>query len=759
MNRLATSWQILRHLGPSFIGRRLRIAIDRRTGRTARLYPARRWESVELEQLVRPGTPVEPAAYAEFKRQQAIPFFFPAGSPPTFTQPWKAPAAQGEFLPLQERVKHIQAGAAIYFFHTPTPAGVDWYVNTLTGGRGDREKPWWAIPDFQPSGGDARTLWEPARCAWAMDLTRALSRSISAADTAQRSIDNAGQPQWPDAASLAEACWGLLDAWMSACPPWIGFHWKCGQEASVRFLALGVGCWAFQAHATPTRWLDFARLAWATGYRVAHHIQYAVSQKNNHAISEAMGLLLVSHLFPEFVEAAEWRATGRRVLADALRSQIYADGSYVQNSMNYHRVMLQGGLVSLRLAELAGEPFERDLYDRLAKAGEFIFQMMEPKTGRLPAYGDNDSALVWPMSDCPPGDFRPVVQTVDRLTRGAGRFPPGPWDEDATWLLGPPAVQSPTAAPAPQSSAFRAGGYHTLRGANGWAMTRCHMYHDRPAHNDPLHVDVWMRGHNLLRDNGSYQYYTPAEPALAAYFKSLRAHNAVMLDDCEPIEHVSQFLWFPWPRARLRHYVPDDAASAGVGWLEGERLDYDRKPWRAILRRCVVRLPNGAWLVVDDVLGQSPTSVTLRWHVDGDDEHPRPKDGALRVQTPVGPAEVVVRTGGNQPIRLEAHRGVAGSRPVGWASEAYGRKRAILTLEAHASCNGVMRLVTAVGMPRVEVQPLPESGKSDRWLVAAGDDAALVRLAAPQRRAERIFLGVEMRREARASHSIAGAMG
>ena len=91
----------------------------------------------------------------------------------------------------------------------------------------------------------------------------------------------------------------------------------------MRFLAIALAFWAFanEAATTPERWVQFARLAWATGYRVAHHIRYAISQKNNHALSEACGLLLVGHLFPEFREAAHWTEVGRNVLTRELRRQ------------------------------------------------------------------------------------------------------------------------------------------------------------------------------------------------------------------------------------------------------------------------------------------------------------------------------------------------------------------------------------------------------------------------------------------------------
>jgi hypothetical protein len=159
-------------------------------------------------------------------------------------------------------------------------------------------------------------------------------------------------------------------------------------------------------------WLTFARIAWITGQRIAGHIHYAISQKNNHALSEAVGLMLIGHLFPEFKPAAEWSALGRRVLTQEMRRQIYSDGSYVQSSMNYHRVMLDVCSFGLRIAELSGRPLERDLYDRLAAAAEFAYQMMEPSSGWLPNYGNNDGALVLPLSACEFCDYRSAIQSA-----------------------------------------------------------------------------------------------------------------------------------------------------------------------------------------------------------------------------------------------------------------------------------------------------------------------------------------------------------
>ncbi len=206
---------------------------------------------------------------------------------------------------------------------------------------------------------------------------------------------------------------------MSACPPFRGFQWKCGQESSVRLIAIALGFWSLanDPATTADRWMQFARLAWATGYRIQHHIRYAISQKNNHSLSEACGLMLIGHLLPEFSEAARWNALGRRVFSKEILRQTYADGSYIQHSINYHRVMLHVAVLAMRLAELEGKPFGRDVYDRVGLGGEFLIQMMDTRTGHVPNYGNNDVACVLPLSECDFRDFRPAVQAVHFLLR------------------------------------------------------------------------------------------------------------------------------------------------------------------------------------------------------------------------------------------------------------------------------------------------------------------------------------------------------
>ncbi len=487
MNRIKAAYLALRQFEPRIIGLRGGVYLAKALGsRAASLQFVRGIRSGWKKSVSRALRAVR-HGYAEIKRRQNPQFFFPLGKPPVVPESIRKGPHERQ-PPLAERLKLIEENRCVYCFHTVSPAPVDWNMNPLEGAHIDGDRTWCDIPDVAAGQGDVRLFWEPARTAWAIDLARAASYGHSVKG--------------------GSLYWRWLDSWMGACPPWRRAHWKCGQEAAVRLIALAMGFWAVadDPATTDERWVQFARLAWATGYRIEHHLDYARSQKNNHALSEACGLMLVGHLFPEFRDAARWFQRGREVFCDELARQVYADGSYVQHSLNYHRVMLQMATLAARLAQWHGQPFDSATMRRIAAAEEFLFQMLDEATGRAPLYGNNDGAWVLPLDECDFSDYRGAVQAAHYLASGKRRLASGPWDEDLLWLFGPEALAAPQEAMAgPQSSQFNDGGYYTLRGGESWGMIRCHTFRDRPAHYDQLHFDLWYRGQNVLGDSGTFQ--------------------------------------------------------------------------------------------------------------------------------------------------------------------------------------------------------------------------------------------------------------
>jgi hypothetical protein len=714
MGPISKAYNIFRYLGPRVVWLRAGVYIGKALGLTRRRFPHTPWNTIDLATICRPGTPADAADYAAYKTANAPSFLFPLGRPPRInTSP--AQAANGRQPDLPERLALLARDKCVYFFRKPSPEPIDWYHNPFDDMRSDPDRPWHEIPDYLPTQGDPRMLWEPARAAWALDFARA-------------------GPHGHDTAA-GELYWRWVDSWMNACPPFMGFHWKCGQESSVRFIAIALAFWALanDPATTPERWTQFARLAWATGHRVINQINYAVSQKNNHAMSEACGLLLISHLFPEFRESAAWFEKGHSVLLEELRRQVYADGTYLQQSMNYERVMLDGSILGARIAELAGRPMPQDFRDTLGRCARFLCQTMDPGTGQVPQYGPNDGAHVLPLTECDFTDFRPVIQAAHYAATGECLLPSGPWDEELLWLFGEQALQTGSAAPPKlESRSFDSGGYYTFRGAASWAMIRCHTYRDRPTQCDPLQLDLWWRGLNIFRDCGTYHYYCPGRQDLEYYFKSIVAHNTIEIDGRDPLELVSRFLWFPWPKAMS---IQHKAIDQHIQCFEGVSFAYDRRPWSVRHRRLVLAVAGDSWVVLDELSGRGDHTAVLRWHMLDAPSEVDPAAQTVRLHTNEGPLCISLAADSGPVDEIQVIRARTEPGNVqGIASPYYGEILPAPTLEASHAFSTSLRLLTVVSPGKPAALHIAEP-RPDRtvWCIstAAGTLSVTLRSAPP----------------------------
>src|SRR5262249_14485641 len=177
--------------------------------------------------------------------------------------------------------------------------------------------------------GDIRVIWEPSRFAFAYDLVRAYWRT--------------GDERY------AEQFWRLVESWRAANPPQLGPNWKCGQETSLRVMAWCFGLYGFldAAVTTAARVAQLAQMIAVSGHRIEAMLDYALSQHNNHGISEGTGLWTIGVLFPELRRAEVWRRQGRQVLERLGRELIYDDGPFTHPSLHYPPLLLPASAPSL----------------------------------------------------------------------------------------------------------------------------------------------------------------------------------------------------------------------------------------------------------------------------------------------------------------------------------------------------------------------------------------------------------------------------
>lgn len=698
-------WQQLwRYFGPGWLLGRAAYSARMRSGLLCRQLPASPWETQPLSTFLSDPTLAEPERYAEYRHKEAPKFFFEPGARTEYNSYfacWDEEMGEREPVSL---ASELAEGTLRYFEHTPANVQFppDWHANPFTGQQVPADLHWSRIGNY--SNGDIKVIWEPSRFGTAYILARAYWRTG----------DN----------TYAEMFWRMLEDWHAHNPPHLGPNWMCGQEASFRVMAWCFGLYALlDAPATSAeRISSMAEMMAVSGERIAANLGYALSQRNNHGISEGLGLWTIGALFPELSMAAEWREKGCEILESQGRELIYDDGAFSQHSANYHRLMLQDYLWVLRLGEIHGQPFSSELKARVGKAGTFLYQMQDKESGSTPYYGQNDGALILPLNNCDYKDFRPVLGAIHYFCNGTRLYENGPWDEDLLWLFGPNALHAPENAP--QRTDFEApiGGNYTLRAQDGFAAMRCATFKDRPSHADMLHVDVWWRGRNMALDAGTYSYSAP--PPWDNSLAHTAFHNTVTVDGLDQMDRAGKFLWLPWLHSRLRCH--EQSESGDLAYWEGEHNGYKRLREPAGHRRGVLRIGDGMWLILDALWSRGSHDYRLHWLFPDMPYSWDENVGRLTLSTPVGPyyaqTAALPTSGIGSLVRADK------TSPRGWTAPYYGYREPALSVDLMAHGNSIF-FWTLLGP-----EPCCVSVKGKEITVKAEEWSAVVQLGVKEDR-------------------------
>jgi asparagine synthase (glutamine-hydrolysing) len=636
-------------------------------------FPVYEWDDRPLKVWLKTEIPSEPADYLAWRNAHAPKFFFDEIPHLPRDLKWTPQLAVDE-------AERILAGELRYFEHTPYQIGFppDWHLDPRANIRVDASKHWSQIPDYGAY--DIKFIWEASRFNQVYALMRAYAFTKD--------------ERYP------EAFWTLVEDWARTNPPQRGPNWKCGQETSLRLLAWTFGLYAFAdaPSSTPTRRARLTQLIAAQAERVYRNMDFAVSTRGNHAMSEGFGVWLAGTLFPELKHAETYRALGRKVLEREAATHIFPDGAYSMYSLNYHRFILHIYFLAMRLGELNDDRFSDALTQSISRSLDFFAQLIQPESGEMPAYGSNDGALVCPLDSCDFTDYRPTLQMGWVLIHGERLFEEGAWDESLFWLWGgrmnsPQPLQSrPSSARASQSAkadfvgvgavsnrpTFPDGGVHILRGQSSAAFIRCADYRERPSHADQLHLDLWMRGQNIAVDAGTYLYNGQGlwQNGLAR----TSVHNTVTVDASDQMLWFSRFTWGEWARGHV--------LKQGEREWQGEHDGYARFGVKHV--RTVLSLDDDRWLVVDRLSGNRQRHFSLQWLLNDFPYTVTPEENLIFLRSAKSPdfalqsretleSALIVRMGLLEgEAKFSLVRGDENSTR-GWRSRYYGQKEPALS--------------------------------------------------------------------------------
>jgi hypothetical protein len=484
-----------------------------------------------------------------------------------------------------------------------------------------------------------------------------------------------GMAHWATGeARYAECAGAHIRSWIKQNPLQHGVNWYYALEVAVRLLAWTT-TYQLLRQSDAFRGAGgsaFLKSVYQQAHFVRTHLQsQRSSTPNNHLMAEATALTVVGCIFPEFREAADWRETGQKVLAEQAVRQVHPDGVNKEQATCYHRFVTELLLLSVVLGRRGRLPRLPILEETVERMIGYVAGCMTPG-GDAPLVGDSDYARALGLAG--PGDYWDFRHL---LSSGAVLFGRGEWKrlagrfyEESYWLLGEAGLAEwerlEARTPAETSFGFPQAGVYCLRDAwtpeADFGFFRCGPFghggeaHCAHAHCDLLSPALWVKGRELLVDAGTYLYTTTWRDA----FRLTGAHNTLMVDGHEQARPRCYFSWLGVPTAQAEEW--DGQRIAGV--LEAAPGVRHRRELRHVRP--------GLWEIEDIVSGAGHHQLSWSFHLAPD----------LTLHAGVIEGHILVRRGDRPFVTLDIPAGVAVEMASWWRSVDFARKEANPLLRA-----------------------------------------------------------------------------
>lgn len=493
---------------------------------------------------------------------------------------------------LKSTFQKVENGTFTFFSKQELSLGkhYDWITNPITNHKYDISKHWSEIQDISLDAGDIKFVWEKARFSFLYDVLRY-----------DYHFDE----------DQSQLVFNEIKDFISKNPINQGPNYKCSQEISLRVLNWTFALYYYKdsENLTETLYQEIMNSIYWQLHHVYNNIHFSrIAVRNNHAITETLMLYLSAKLFPFMADTKKWSIKGKKWFEQEVEYQIYKDGTFLQYSMNYHRVTVQLLTWAIQLSKLNNEKFKPVVYDRAEKSLSFLETCLDPVSGELPNYGSNDGALFFKLTN---KDYRNYKSQLDdlRLALGNKYY----YKSESQFWYGFKNEKQADNIQIPDINVFDKGGYYIIQDQDVKTFIRCGKYKDRPAQSDNLHLDIWVNGNNILRDSGSYKYNTEKE--LINFFNGCEGHNTVGIEGENQMLKGSRFIWYNWVK-----YAKATLIKKQDNYIFNGEIKAFKNLGNNIFhnRTITKRVGENQWEVIDNIKNAKNKTIYQYWQINPD---------------------------------------------------------------------------------------------------------------------------------------------
>ena len=480
---------------------------------------------------------------------------------------------------IEEAEKIVNGGIYYYGFHKKRIGNTpNWFYNPFNGVSYKKYHEHWSqLPDFDPTIGDIKNIWEASRFNWLVTLATAYTLTLE--ERYLNTINN-----W-------------IQDWAEKNPINTGPNWKCGQESSLRAINTLLAYEIIDANGALHGFKEFLKTHID---RIAHTTYYAKSQDNNHGISEGVALYILGYFLWNNTNEKKYYSLhrqGYKLLEERVKKLILNDGSFSQHSIVYHRMLLDLlSIVEIFRLKWILKPFSKSFYSKVEFAILWYSALIDQISGNAPNIGANDGTYLFNLGQTEYRDFRPsltLAASIFKININKRLKSHHPFIDIFSL------AEIEGYSKKFKSLLFREGGYTKLVRDNGFVFLRLPVYNFRPTHSDALHLDIWQDGINWIRDAGSYSYALPFDEQ--DKFTGTTGHSTIQFDDRNQMPRLSRFLFGEWLTPTHIDFNPMEN-SIDSGYIDFRKAQHRRK---------VSAYKNG-WEIIDTISGSFKRAVQ-RW--------------------------------------------------------------------------------------------------------------------------------------------------
>ncbi|MFX1501756.1 MAG: alginate lyase family protein [Promethearchaeota archaeon] len=341
----------------------------------------------------------------------------------------------------------------------------------------------------------------------------------------------------------------LITDWIKMNPPLIGVNWISGLEISIRLISW-IFALKFFKDSKKINNKKFLGLILRSMFQHSYYLKYFYSKRSfNHTVGDLLGLYLFSKIFKNIGKINKWEKKFYTKFKRQIFLQTRSDGIDIEQSINYHRFVLEFFIIFLIINQ---DNLKHNEVKRILKMFEFLVYSIKPN-GRLPNIGDSDQGFVLPFSDYFNGKLKNLINIGSIIfNRSDFKYISDEIRLISLLFFGLEGYNkfnkiSPQ-KPHQKLFIFNKSGFIILR--NNWENTANYIFinfgkfgpQNAPhSHSDITNFIFSFKGKDIIIDSGTYTYNRSWKER--NYFRSSKSHNVLTINDKNQAEI---FHWFGW---------------------------------------------------------------------------------------------------------------------------------------------------------------------------------------------------------------------